>query len=865
MTRRVPAHRSVVRAVAALALAGLATFGSTELMAAASPGTSVSSHSVPLRGASVSGADWPGYLFNTGHGSYNAGATAITPSNVGQLSPTWQWVPPKSPNSATTNLVASPTVVNGVIYQGVKDGYIFAINQANGSVIWSRFLAINTPLPPGSPSCGVGDYQGVISTSTVTTDPSTGKLTVYVFAPDGFLYALDAATGNLVWKGLVYTPSTTVNDYYSWGSPLVANGKVYIGVSSDCDNPLVPGGLQSFDQSTGAPVARWTSVPAGQVGGSVWSSPALADDGSILVTTGNGYVSSGQPLYNESIVRLDPSDLGRPRLVADPRSQRSPTADFGASPTTFTATLDGVSTPMVGACNKNGFYYAFRQSSLSAGPVWQAQIATVPYRAQYGGSATRPPPGTVPISSRPVAPSNTSEHRHSPGSIQSLNPATGTIIWQTHLDGTIVGSPTEDGGGVVTAPTYQSSTSQLGVYLVSAATGAIIGFISTPKSPLFGQAVFAGNQLLVGGAPTFGLQSFQVPNPAPGVTGVNPSTLGAGRSTPIAVTGTNFQSGLTVSSTVPGASFSPPTAVTSTSLDTVATVPSAAQAGTYDLVVTNPDGQRGLCPGCLTVTGEPPPPPPPPGTSPGSPLAPPVTGMASTPTGDGYWLTDAAGAVSAHGAAQNYGSMAGQPLNAPIDHIVATPDGRGYWLVASDGGTFTFGDAGFYGSMGGQRLNAPVVDIAPTRDGKGYWLVATDGGVFSFGDAAFQGSTGGLHLNKPVVGISADYATGGYWLVATDGGVFSFGAPFFGSTGNLVLNRPVNGMAATSDGQGYWMVASDGGVFSFGDAAFHGSMGGTPLNAPVVGMATDPGTGGYWMVASDGGVFSFGAPFYGAG
>ncbi len=240
-----------------------------------------------------------------------------------------------------------------------------------------------------------------------------------------------------------------------------------------------------------------------------------------------------------------------------------------------------------------------------------------------------------------------------------------------------------------------------------------------------------------------------------------------------------------------------------------------------------------------------------------------VVGMAATPDGGGYWLTDKSGAVSTHGDAAYYGSMAGATLNAPISHIVATPDGRGYWLVAADGGTFAFGDAGFYGSMGGQPLNAPVVDIAPTPDGRGYWLVASDGGVFAFGDAAFRGSMGGQPLNRPVVGISADDATGGYWMIATDGGIFAFGAPFYGSTGSLHLNQPVNGMTPSADNQGYLFVASDGGIFAFGDAPFFGSMGGSPLAAPIVGMAVDRSTGGYWLVGADGKVFPFGAPFYG--
>ena len=241
------------------------------------------------------------------------------------------------------------------------------------------------------------------------------------------------------------------------------------------------------------------------------------------------------------------------------------------------------------------------------------------------------------------------------------------------------------------------------------------------------------------------------------------------------------------------------------------------------------------------------------------------TGIAATPSGNGYWLVDSGGAVHPHGGARSYGSMAGVALNAPINHLVPTTDGRGYWMVAADGGIFSFGDARFFGSMGGRPLNAPVVDLAPTSDGGGYWLVAADGGIFAFGDARFLGSMGGQPLNRPVVGMANDPKGAGYWLVATDGGIFAFGdAGFFGSTGAITLNLPVNGMAASPSGTGYWMVASDGGIFAFGAARFRGSMGGTALVAPVTGMATDPATGGYWLVAADGGVFAFGAPFYGS-
>ena len=173
------------------------------------------------------------------------------------------------------------------------------------------------------------------------------------------------------------------------------------------------------------------------------------------------------------------------------------------------------------------------------------------------------------------------------------------------------------------------------------------------------------------------------------------------------------------------------------------------------------------------------------------------TGIASSTTGDGFLLASSNGAVVGCGDADPYGGLSSTTLNAPVVGMAATPGVTGYWLVASDGGVFSFGAAPFYGSMGGTRLDAPVVGMAATPDGKGYWLVASDGGVFSFGDASFYGSMGGMHLNAPVVGL-----------------------------------------AATPDGEGYWLAAKDGGVFSFGAAPFEGSMGGTRMNAPVVGIAT---------------------------
>lgn len=55
--------------------------------------------------------------------------------------------------------------------------------------------------------------------------------------------------------------------------------------------------------------------------------------------------------------------------------------------------------------------------------------------------------------------------------------------------------------------------------------------------------------------------------------------------------------------------------------------------------------------------------------------------------------------------------MGATHLNKPIVGMASSPSGLGYWLVASDGGIFTHGDAAFAGSMGAAHLNKPIVGM----------------------------------------------------------------------------------------------------------------------------------------------------------
>lgn len=219
------------------------------------------------------------------------------------------------------------------------------------------------------------------------------------------------------------------------------------------------------------------------------------------------------------------------------------------------------------------------------------------------------------------------------------------------------------------------------------------------------------------------------------------------------------------------------------------------------------------------------------------------------------------GGVIAYGEAGFYGSPLTAKLAAPITALAATPDGRGYWLAGADGGVFHFGDAGYFGSDGDVRLHAPIVAMAATPDGRGYWLVGADGGVFSFGDARFYGSPGATGVPDPVVGFAVTPDGRGYWMVTSHGAVYSYGdARYYGSLGATNLhNIPVVAIASSADGRGYWLIQGGGEVIPYGDAPRLGGMRGHP---PVSGIAVTSDGHGYWLVCGNGEVDAFGDAAY---
>ncbi|MGZ4430462.1 MAG: outer membrane protein assembly factor BamB family protein [Gaiellales bacterium] len=429
-------------------------------------------------------SDWPAYLGGPLHHSAST-STAITPDNAASLEQVWKW-------DDKGALVASPTVFQGRVYIGDDAGFFTAIDLNTGLPLWRKQVGGVQP----KRSCP--SPRGIASTATVMPDPSDDKLTVYVAAADGFLYALDAESGDVVWKSEVAKPSATVNDYYNWSSPTVSHGKIYVGLASQCDNPLVRGGIKAYDQDTGKLLATYWAVPPGVTGGTIWSSEAVMANGDVIATTGNAASKAPESEWGDSfaIERLDGTTLKVLQKWTVPRAMLVFDSDFGASAGIWTAVVKGVRTPMVGACNKNGRFYALASRAITNGPVWTSQVDTPPPPGGYRSCLAAP----AWDGSRLFVAGNDTiiGGKVYQGSIRQLDPATGRPVWQLGLDGSVFGSPSINGSGVLAVPAWQANpAANQGVYLVEAENGKLLRLLSQKESQVFSQPVFAGRFLLV--------------------------------------------------------------------------------------------------------------------------------------------------------------------------------------------------------------------------------------------------------------------------------------------------------------------------------------------------------------------------------
>ena len=185
---------------------------------------------------------------------------------------------------AGSQVDSSPTVVDGLLFVGSRDGHLYALNAETGVRRWTFKTESRVQSSPTVADGTVffGSHDGHVyaretrtgkyvwtfdSSGPVGSSPTVADGTVYVGSDDGHVYALDAETGKRVWA---FETHRSVRS-----SPTVADGLVFVG-SHD-------GHLYALDSETGT--RQW----ALKTDGSVWSSPTVAE-GVVIVGSKDSYL-----------------------------------------------------------------------------------------------------------------------------------------------------------------------------------------------------------------------------------------------------------------------------------------------------------------------------------------------------------------------------------------------------------------------------------------------------------------------------------------------------------------------------------------------------------------------------------------------
>lgn len=377
---------------------------------------------------------------------YDPDDTAFSAASVARLAPRWQGdigmgdYPPSG----------APTVAGGRVFVGSSrpDGdNFFAFDAATGQALWSADVGHHDPF----------DFDVGLGAT-----PAVSGSVVVVGGGDAAYYGLDVATGAILWRNAMDDGPSG----FTWCSPLVANGRAYIGMSSQGDNPSVRGEVRALDLATGAPLANQYFVPEGARGAGVWNSPSLSPDGRLLaVATGEDFNGYDGP-FNRAMLILDPTSLEI--LQADKQGATDQDLDWGTTPVFF---KDRQGRALVGANHKNGVFYAYQADRVSAGPLWQRPLGVgVGMMPAYDPGQSG---GTL-----YVVGDN--------GQIFAVDPATGTDRWAPVAVGFMYGNMALAGGLI-----FVSSGGS--VVVLDGATGNQLKVLTpTDPGPSFSGVVVAG-------------------------------------------------------------------------------------------------------------------------------------------------------------------------------------------------------------------------------------------------------------------------------------------------------------------------------------------------------------------------------------
>jgi polyvinyl alcohol dehydrogenase (cytochrome) len=359
-----------------------------------------------------------------------------------------------------------PLVVGDLVFAATEGDTVYALQAATGTVVWS--VHVGTPVPRSKLPCGNIDPLGI--TSTMVYDPGTRQVFALAESTGGVhtLYGLDAATGSVRLQRPAEPPKGDRIAHQQRSALTVFNGRVYIaygGLAGDCARYI--GSVVSVPTTGSGPLASY-AIPTSREGG-IWTPGGGVVSGDrLLYAVGNGESTSGYD-GSDSVVALTAgltlADRFAPTTWADDNDND---LDLGS----MTPALVG---PYVFIAGKRGVGYVLRADHLGeiGGEVSQARVCEA-----YGGAAVSGDTVYLPCNDGPRA---------------ITVDASGHITTRWHAGVRAKGSPVL-GGDQVWVVDYDAGT----LYTLDPATGATRQQIGIGRSPHFASPTLSRNHAYVG-------------------------------------------------------------------------------------------------------------------------------------------------------------------------------------------------------------------------------------------------------------------------------------------------------------------------------------------------------------------------------
>ncbi len=370
--------------------------------------------------AQADAKDWPTYNHDVLGSRYNQGEKAIGRDNTGRLEEKWRF-PAKGSGQEIGAIHATPVIVGGYVYFGTTAATpTFYKLTPDGKVRWS-YRNPELGRGPAQPEAGREDkvIQSVRlqlgSDGCVYGSALVNEDTVFFADLEGWIYALDRATGKERWKlsmrGKEFPGAHPLN--LSWASPILADGKLIVaGGALEQVVAAFPGYkgctgrgfVAALEPKTGHVVWKYDVGPKpepleppitikdgsgdhtfyyGPATSSVWSTPSFdAESGTVFFGT-DANTAPRRPTVADprlhtrescAVIALDVGD-GKERWVTqinpgdvwtiamrsyDPKEGRYKDQSIGDTPKVYTIPVEGQPTRVVGVGCKNGGFYVLR-------------------------------------------------------------------------------------------------------------------------------------------------------------------------------------------------------------------------------------------------------------------------------------------------------------------------------------------------------------------------------------------------------------------------------------------------------------------------------------------------------------------------